>query len=148
MIVEAVRQLGPWSWWILGLLLLGVEVLAPGAFFLWFGIAALLVGTLAMIVSLGWQAQAILFVALALVLVILGRRFYSRERRPGDQPHLNQRAARFVGSVYPLAEAIQNGHGRIRIDDTTWSVTGPDLPAGTRVRVTGFDGAVLKVVLE
>ena len=146
MILEAVRQLGPWSWWIFGLLLLGVEVLAPGAFFLWFGIAALIVGGLALLVVMSWQAQAILFVALALILVILGRRFYSREQRAGDQPHLNQRAARFVGSVYPLAEPIQNGHGRIRIDDTTWSVTGPDLPAGTRVRVTGFDGAVLKVV--
>lgn len=148
MIVEAVRQLGPWSWWILGLLLLGVEVLAPGAFFLWFGIAALLVGALALLVVVSWQAQAILFVALALVLVILGRRFYSRERRPGDQPHLNQRAARLVGGVYPLAEAIANGHGRIRIDDTTWGVSGPDLPSGTRVRVTGYDGAVLKVVAE
>ncbi|MCX5520715.1 NfeD family protein [Kaistia defluvii] len=146
MIVDAVRQLGPWSWWILGLLLLGVEVLAPGAFFLWFGIAALIVGALALMVVVSWQAQAILFVALALLLVILGRRFYSSARRPGDQPHLNQRAARLVGGVYPLAEAISNGHGRIRIDDTTWSVTGPDLPAGTRVRVTGFDGSVLKVV--
>jgi membrane protein implicated in regulation of membrane protease activity len=148
MILEAIRQLGPWSWWIAGLLLLAVEVIAPGAFFLWFGIAALIVGALALLVVMSWQLQAILFVALALVLVLIGRRFYSRERRPGDQPFLNDRAARLVGGVYALAEPIQNGHGRIRIDDTTWGVSGPDLPEGTRVRVTGFDGSVLKVVAE
>jgi membrane protein implicated in regulation of membrane protease activity len=145
MIVEAVRQLGPWSWWIAGLLLLGVEVLAPGAFFLWFGIAALIVGALALVVTMGWQLQAILFVALALVLALAGRRVYSRERRPGDQPHLNDRAARLVGGVYPLVEPIRDGHGRIRIDDTTWRVAGPDLPEGASVRITGFDGGTLRV---
>jgi len=34
----------------------------------------------------------------------------------------------------------------VRVDDGFWQVTGPDLPAGTEVRVTGSDGSMLQVV--
>jgi hypothetical protein len=44
-----------------------------------------------------------------------------------------------------LAAPIVDGHGQVKIDDTNWRITGPDLPSGTRVKVIGADGAVLKV---
>jgi membrane protein implicated in regulation of membrane protease activity len=33
----------------------------------------------------------------------------------------------------------------VRIDDTVWRVTGPDAPAGSRVKVVKADGARLTV---
>lgn len=143
MILDALRAFGAWNWWIGGLILLGVEILAPGAFFLWFGLAALIVGALAFTLVPGWQAQAILFVVLAVLLALVGRRVYGR--KTGGRPFLNDRAAALVGGVYALSEPIANGVGRVRIGDTTWNVSGPDLAAETRVRITGFDGTVLKV---
>ena len=62
-----------------------------------------------------------------------------------DQPHLNKRGDQYIGKVFNLVDGIENGRGRIKIGDGTWIVAGQDLPAGTKVRVDGVDGAVLTV---
>jgi membrane protein implicated in regulation of membrane protease activity len=141
-----IAGLGPWAWIIAGLILLGVEVLAPGNVFVWFGVAAIITGAFVFITDFGWQVDAILFVVLAVVLVVAGRRYFAKRAPVSEQPFLNQRAAALVGRTTVLADAIVNGDGRVRIDDTTWRVTGPDLPSGTRVRIAGVDGPVLSVV--
>jgi membrane protein implicated in regulation of membrane protease activity len=46
---------------------------------------------------------------------------------------------------FVLHEAIHEGRGKVKAGDSLWLVSGPDLPAGTRVRVTGQDGVILKV---
>ena len=43
------------------------------------------------------------------------------------------------------SSAIGPGHGRVRIGDSTWLAAGPDLPAGSRVRIVGARGALLLV---
>jgi membrane-bound ClpP family serine protease len=73
MILDAINALGGWSW-VLGLILLGVEVLLPGFFFLWFGIAAILIGISAP-VDWPWQLQVVGFVVLSLVTALIARRF-------------------------------------------------------------------------
>ncbi len=145
MILLAIQQLGPWSWWVFGLILLALEIVVPGNVFVWFGVAALITGVLALFADFGWQVELIVFVVLAVVLVIAGRRIFARQSQPGEQPFLNDRAHRLVGSSYMLSEPIVDGRGRVRIDDTNWRITGPDLPSGARVKVVDADGAVLKV---
>ncbi len=145
MILQTIDQLGPWSWWVFGLILLALEIVVPGNVFVWFGVAALLTGGLALVADFGWQVELIVFVVLAVALVIAGRRVFARTVQPGEQPFLNDRAHRLVGSTYTLAAPIVDGHGQVRVDDTNWRVTGPDLPSGTLVKVVGADGAVLKV---
>ena len=146
MVLDLVRQLGPWSWMVAGLILLGLELIAPGNVVMWFGIAALITGGLALMTDFGWQVDFLVFIVLSVVLVYAGRRVFARSAGWSEQPLLNQRAQRHVGGIHALAEPIVGGHGRIRIDDTNWRVTGPDLPSGTRVRVTAADGPVLSVV--
>jgi membrane protein implicated in regulation of membrane protease activity len=145
MIFETIRQLGPWSWWVVGLILLALEIVVPGNVFVWFGIAAILTGALALFTDWGWQAELIVFVVLALVLVIVGRRAFSRDAETSEQPFLNERANRLVGGTHVLTAPIVDGQGRIRVDDTNWRVTGPDLPTGTRVKVVSADGSLLAV---
>jgi membrane protein implicated in regulation of membrane protease activity len=140
-----VSSLGVWTWWIVGVALLALEVFAPGNVFVWFGVAAILTGILAAFVELPWQTEALIFVVLAVLLAIAGRRYFARASGKGEQPLLNERAARLIGQSFVLAEPIVDGMGRLRVDDTYWRVTGPDLPSGTRVRVTGNDGSVLSV---
>ena len=146
MVLDFIRQLGAWSWLVGGLILLGLEVLAPGNVFVWFGIAALITGAFALLTDFGWQVDGLLFVVLAVVLVVAGRRYFSHANAPSEQPFLNQRGRGLVGRTYVLAEPIVNGHGQVKIDDTNWRVTGPDLPSGTRIRVSGAEGPVLSVV--
>jgi len=142
---DFIVQLGGWSWVIGGLILLGLEIIAPGNVFVWFGIAAMITGGFALLTNLGWQVDGLLFVVLAVILVIVGRRYFARAGAESEQPFLNQRAVKHVGTSHVLSEPIVAGHGRIRIDDTNWRVTGPDLPSGTRVKVVSADGAVLGV---
>jgi membrane protein implicated in regulation of membrane protease activity len=144
-IQTVLEQLGPWAWWIAGLILLGLELLLPGNVLVWFGIAAMLTGLEILIVDFGWQVSWLIFAVLSAILVIVGRRYFARDNRPGEQPFLNDRARRLVGGTYILSRPIVDGQGQIRVDDTNWRVTGPDLPSGTRVRVAGADGAVLAV---
>ncbi|MCJ2006473.1 NfeD family protein [Methylobacterium sp. J-092] len=129
-----------WAWILAGLALAGLELAAPGIFLIWLGLAGLATGLVAALVPLPWQAQLLLFSGLAVAAVLIARRL-GRDH----VPTLNRADRGLVGREGLLAEPIQDGAGRIRFDDTLWRVTGPDLPAGARVRVTGIDGTVLVV---
>jgi membrane protein implicated in regulation of membrane protease activity len=144
MAMDLIETLGGWTWWVLGLVLLAVEVVAPGFFFLWFGVAAILIGVSALLFDWPWQLQVLGFVILSVIAALLGRRF-SKSNMDSEDPQLNLRASRLSGRTFVLAEPIIEGRGRVRIDDTVWQVHGPDAPAGTRIVVTGADGSILKV---
>ena len=135
-----------WHWWIFAGLLLILELTAPAFFFLWLGIAAAAVGLILMVFpSIDLETQLILF-AIASVVAVLAWRKY-REARPisTDQPNLNRRGQQYIGRVFSLSVPIINGVGKVTVDDSTWKIKGPDLPAGTHIKVTGVDGVVFKV---
>lgn len=148
MILNFLSELGLWNWFVFGLALLILELLAPGFFFIWFGLAALVTGGIALllgsVIGFGWQWQIVVFLVLAVFFVLSGRRFFGSSDRQ-DEPLLNQRGEQLIGQRATLDEAIVNGRGRIRINDTTWRVKGPDLPAGTEVHVTAFDPVTLEI---
>lgn len=152
MISGIVAELGPWNWMLLGFVLLILEIFAPGVFLLWIGIAALLTGTLSLQLwdwaPWTWQVQVLLFLGLSLVSAYVGKKIVRGSGDASDQPLLNRRGAQMIGRTATLTEPITEGRGRIKLGDTTWRVTGPDLPAGTQVRVTGADAADLELVVE
>jgi len=148
MIASLVTELGPWSWWIVGLVFLGLEILVPGVFLLWIGLAAIVVGALSFLLwgtdIWGWQLQLVVFAVLSIAFALVGRRI-SGANMESDQPMLNRRVEGLVGRTATLEEAIANGKGRIRLDDTTWIVQGPDMPAGAQVRITTAQAGGLTV---
>jgi inner membrane protein len=121
-----------------------LELAAPGAFMLWLGLAATLVGVLSLAVTWAWQAQLVAFAVLAIALVPAWRR-YAAKVEVDERPFLNRRAHTYIGRVFTLDKPIENGHGTVRVDDTVWRVRGPDSPAGSRIKVTEADGATLVV---
>lgn len=136
---------GPWAWFVLGGVLLVAEIVLPGAFLLWLGLAALGTGVLAFALSVGWQVQVLAFAALALISILIGRRVTPAPGAASDRPFLNRRAEGQVGRVFTLDAPIVDGSGRVRIDDSVWRIEGPDLPAGAKVIVLKVDGTVLVV---
>jgi membrane protein implicated in regulation of membrane protease activity len=135
----------PWFWWILAGILLVGEMLMPGFFLLWLAAAAALTGAIDLVFGLGWQGEVITFAALSLLLVLITWKWVMESRRmKSDQPTLNLRHHAYVGRVVPLAQAIVNGSGKVRIDDALWDVDGPDLPQGAKVRISGVEGLRLK----
>jgi membrane protein implicated in regulation of membrane protease activity len=143
--LQWIVSLGTWNWFILGALLLLIEVMAPGMFMLWLGLAAIVVGIISLVVVWAWQAQLIAFAVLAIAAVPAWRRFARRVEAPADSPFLNRRTEGYVGRVFTLDKPIVNGVGAVRINDTVWRVQGPDCPAGSRVLVARADGANLVV---
>jgi membrane protein implicated in regulation of membrane protease activity len=145
-ILDVIKTLGGWTWWIVGLVLLGVEVLLPGFFFLWFGIAAILIGISALLIDWPWQLQVVGFVVLSVIVALVGRHFAGNPSTDTADPQLNLRGDRLEGQTFVLSEPIVEGRGRVKINDTVWQVRGPDAPAGARIKVTGAEGSVLTVI--
>ena len=137
---------GGWAWIVLGLVLVGGEMLAPGVFLLWFGLAALLTGVVVGLIGIAWQGALLVFAGLAIVCVLAGR---AVTRRRSDEPDtaagLNDRGRQLIGKVFKLEATMAGGEGRIRVGDSSWRVTGPELLAGTEIRVVRVDGATLVV---
>ena len=92
-----------------------------------------------------WHGQLVAFGLLSLVFVIFGHRFVKTRDRGSDKPNLNDRHATLIGQNAVLSAAIENGNGKVKIGDTVWKVTGPDLPKGASVVVTASENGVLKV---
>lgn len=152
MIDRIVSELGPWNWMVLGFVLLVMEVVAPGVFMLWIGIAALIIGAVSLAIwdaaFWTWQLQVLAFLVLSLVSAFVGKKLVGDRNVNADQPLLNRRGAQMVGRTATLAEPIKNGRGRIRLGDTLWRVSGPDLPVGAQVRVTGAADTDLELTVE
>jgi membrane protein implicated in regulation of membrane protease activity len=152
MIEQITTELGPWNWMVLGIVLLALEIVAPGVFMLWIGIAALIVGSISLLpwqaAFWGWQVQVLVFLALSLLSAYAGKKLMGARSQPTDQPLLNRRGEQMIGRTATLAEPIREGRGRIQLGDTFWRVSGPDLPAGARVRVVSAAEFDLELVVE
>jgi inner membrane protein len=143
---EMFATLGTWNWLIFGVILMALELIAPGVFLFWLGLAALLVGLASFAFNPSWQVQILMFAVFAAAAVPAWRRVArSSTRANANSPFLNKRADALVGRVFTLEKPIIDGAGTVRIDDTIWRVAGPDAPAGSRVRIVQADGASLTV---
>jgi membrane protein implicated in regulation of membrane protease activity len=143
---EMFTTLGTWNWLIFGLILMALELAAPGVFLFWLGLAALLVGLVSFAFTPSWQVQILMFAVFATAAVPVYRRLArSNSAASADNPFLNKRTDALVGRVFTLEKPIVDGAGTVRIDDTVWRVAGPDAPAGSRVRIVQADGASLTV---
>jgi membrane protein implicated in regulation of membrane protease activity len=134
-------------WWVIALGLIGAEVLVPGFFLLWIGIAAGAMGILTWLMpDLAALPQAVIFAALAFASCFSYWRWL-RGPYPSDPDnvHLNRRGEQHIGKRYVLETAIEQGRGKARVGDSQWLVEGPDLPVGATVEVVAVDGATLRV---
>jgi membrane protein implicated in regulation of membrane protease activity len=138
--------MSPWYWLALGVALIAFEAFTPGVAALWLGASALLVALVVWLVpAIDWQLQLAAFAILAVLSVVL---WFTLGRRATGDPaasELNRRAAQQLGATGTLVGPLAHGHGRARLGDTTWSVTGPDLPDGCTVRVVAVEDGRLRV---
>lgn len=140
------EEITHWHWWITAVLLLVLEIFAPGTFFMWMGISAVLVGFLAyLFVDMGWTYQLLIFSIISVVSTVAWRQYQGKHPVETDQPTLNRRGSQYIGRTFTLQEPIVNGNGKIKVDDTTWKIRGKDCAINSQVVVTGVDGTMLVV---
>jgi membrane protein implicated in regulation of membrane protease activity len=145
MLMDFLVTWGKWTWLILAGIFFVIELVVPGAFMLWLGLSALLVGIISLLVVWPWQWQLVAFAVFALASIPLWRRFAHRVEKEGDQPFLNRRPDAFIGREFTLEKPIVSGNGTVKIDDTIWRLAGPDCAGGSRVKVVRADAATLVV---
>ena len=136
-----------WFWFVLTIVLFGLEMLVPGVIFMWLAFAAIVVGGIVLIdPAMGWEIQFIIFSVLGIISVYSGRTYLRKNPIVSEDEDLNDRGARYIGNKYTIEREIQNGEGKVRIGDTLWLVRGDfDAEVGSKVKVVGSDGVVLLV---
>lgn len=134
-----------WFWLSLGLILGVAEMVAPGFFLMWLGLAALIVGILDYFLPITLAYQVAMFATLSVLTVFAGKKFLQKNPIESDDANLNDRGARMIGEIVTVVEPIANGHGRVKVGDSVWNARGMDAAMGASVRVIGSDGAVLLV---
>jgi len=144
-LLDLFMSLGAWNWLILAVVLVILDTVIPGVHFLWFGIAAAVIGVFGLGTGVAWQWQVVAFLALSVAVLFWVKRFVRPDVAISDLPDLNVRGQQYVGRAVVVEQAIENGRGKVRVGDTLWAAEGPDAPAGARVTVTGSRGTVLVV---
>lgn len=144
-LVQTIVDLGPWAWLILAAALFVLEIMLPGVFLLWFGVAAMVVGLIGLGVDLPLPAQFGTFVLASIVGLFTAKKWLGYGQAATDARNLNVRGNQYVGQTAVVADAIVDGRGKIKLGDSVWIVEGPDRAAGLRVKVTGSRGSHLVV---
>ncbi len=147
MLIDLLANLGPWNWVIFGVVLMALETIIPGVYFLWFGISAVVVGILAFAFgdTLTQPWELVLFALISVATVFWVRNFANLQPVESEDKDLNLRGAQYIGRVVLVEEAISGGRGRVRVGDTLWPASGADTPKGAQVRITGAHGTVFTV---
>lgn len=131
-------------WIVAGLVLMLLEMVVPGVFLVWLGIAALATGLVLQVVPANFAFEVILFAGFAAIAVTTGLRF--RPQRSTTQ--LNTPASGLVGRE-AVALEFHGRSGRVRVGDSEWNArlaSGTPVPeAHAMLRVVGVDGTTLVV---
>ena len=144
--MEFLDQIVYWHWLVLGVLLIGAEMLDGSGHLIWLGISALVVGLIHWAVpGMPWIAQILLFAAISIISIYSWKAYKKANPDPDNFPTLNKRGTEYVGRTYTLTDAIVDGEGKMNVNDTIWIVRGPDVPAGTKVKVSAVEGTSLMV---
>ena len=124
-----------WYWLISGTILIILEALAPVAYFLWFGVSAMLIAFIVYLYPPSLLQQTILFGILSVVITYLGRKFIPIHIQNKHDQFINRKTSQLIGKTITLSEAISDGKTQVKVDETLWNVKGPNLPKGTQVKI-------------
>ncbi len=134
-----------WQWWALAAILLVVEVLVPSFFFLWLAAAGFTTGIIVWLFAMTMNTQIFIFSVLAISAIVLWKIIGKKPLKKTDHPLLNKRGQQYIGRTFNLYEAIENGQGKIKVDDSIWKVHGEDCPLGSKVRIIAVRGTVFDI---
>jgi len=144
--MEWINDIIYWHWLILAVALIILEILIPGAYFLWMGVSAIFIGGLMLVFpEMVFLVQILIFAVLSVITVVMYKSYRKKNPIVTDEPALNRRGEKYLGQIFTLTEPIVNGSGKVKVDDSTWKVAGEDMDAGETVRVVAVEGSTFKV---
>lgn len=142
---DMIAELGDWLWWIVAIVLATLELMIPGVFLIWFAGAAVLVGVIDFVFDFSLMWELAIFAVLSVLCAYFARRMVANDTTETDHPLLNERGASLVGRILVVEEAIEQGRGKVKVDDSIWVAEGPDVDVGEQVRVVSVTGTLVQV---
>ena len=136
-----------WWWLSAGVVLMVLEIITPGIFFLWIGIGAFITGAIAAVFpEAAPPLLGLVFAVLSVISVFAGKKIMLKKTDKDEDSGLNNRMAQYVGKIYKVYEPIADGRGKISVGDTLWLASAKtDIAANTSVKVIGISGTTLEV---
>jgi membrane protein implicated in regulation of membrane protease activity len=137
-----------WAWIALAGALLALEVATGSGWLLWPSASAAIVALLATYAGLDLSQAALVFALLTISTTLLARRYFSKSLTLQSAHDINDNVARLVGHQGQVVAAFKGRSGRVFIDGKEWAAELEEdegLEAGSRVEVTGVNGAHLRV---
>ncbi len=132
-----------WHWLSIAVVMLVIEMMIGTVYMLWISFAAAITAALLWLFGFGWEMQILVFTLVSILAVIAWYQYDKKRDKTSPRPTLNKRGHQYIGRTFELSHAIQNGVGKINVDDSSWKVRGEDAPINTKVKVTDIDGTEL-----
>lgn len=120
-----------WQWMSLGLAFLAFELMFPGLFMLWFGLSGLLTAILVYLLGFSGTASIVIFLIFSIAISVFSYKYFNRKAKF----YVENVGKMVIGKVIVLEEPIVKGQAHAKIFDAQWTITGPDCPAGSKVKV-------------
>jgi membrane protein implicated in regulation of membrane protease activity len=147
--MELLANFGPFHWWALAAILVGIEMIMPTQYLLWPGLSAVMTGVALLFApEMAWPWQALIFAFVGAGFALMAHYWPNGSDQIEPNVKLNQRAGSYIGRQAIVAEDFAGARGVVILDDTRWqaqTVDGRSLPSRTVVEITGAEGTVLKI---
>lgn len=137
----------PIIWFLIGLVLLLLELAVPGLVLIFFGIGAWIVALCLVFFDMGLTAQLLIFVASSILgLIFLRRllkdRFFSEKE--SEEVSLEEE---FIGKIAIAETDLESGKpGKVSFKGTLWTaVSDKDISKGSQVKIISKESITLNV---
>ena len=137
-----------WHWVVLGMVLIGIEMLTPTFFLMWFGLGALLMGAVVAVLPLGFTAQVMGWAISSQVMTGVWLRYFKNP----DRTRSGQAKEGVLGVTGLVTRAVPDmGQGEMLFQRPVlgadrWPVVADSpIAAGDKARIVDVLGQTLKV---
>lgn len=139
------------SWLVAGLLLSVFELVVPGVYLIWFGLAAFAVSLMVWLAPMNFNSQLLWFAVYSAVFAFAGfmgyRYIFKRTQAPKAYAHLNNLAEQYVGLKVTVAEDCIDNQTKVKIGDTYWlAYSEKPLKKGATAKVVGVKDSLILVL--
>jgi len=133
-------------WFAIAIILFLAELFAPAMFSLFFGVGALAVSVICMVIDIPLTAQLLIFLIVSIFSLVVLRRWF-RQVFTGGIHDVDRGITEFTGQKVLVLEPITRARpGRVELNGTPWSAEAETaMNPGEYAEVIERNGLVLKV---
>jgi len=138
-----------WIWLIVGMVLIGLEIIVPGVSLIWFGISALVVGTVNYFFAMPLTLALLLWIVIGGIILGIVLKYQKKwSQKENGRIDVNRHLIDSKRGV--VVEKVDQFFARAKFEepilgDREWQVKGENLEVGDIVEILSVEGNYFKV---